>query len=60
MAVFTAVVAVFTAVTSALTAVTSIFTALATENTDETAVTKTAATSVKFSFHRSNMSFSVS
>ena len=59
MTVFTAVTAVFTAVASAFAAVTSIFTAVAAENTDETAVTKTASTSVKFSLHRSNMSFSV-
>ena len=43
MTVFTAVATVFTAVASAFAAVTSIFHALATENTDETAVTKTAA-----------------
>ena len=59
MTVFTAVAAVFTAVASALAAVTSIFHALATENTDETAVTNTAATSVKFSSHRSKISFRV-
>ena len=34
------------------------FTAVAAENTDETAVTKTAATSVKFSSHRGKMFFS--
>ena len=49
MTVFTAVVAVFTAVASAFAAVTSIFTAVAAENTDETPITNTAATSVKFS-----------
>ena len=34
-------------------------TAVAAENTDETAVTNTAATSVKFSSHRSKIYFSV-
>ena len=59
MTVFTAVVAVFTAVTSAFAVVTSIFTAVATKNTDETSITNTAATSVKFSSHRSKISFSL-
>ena len=59
MTVFTAVVAVFTAVASAFAAVTSVFTAVATKNTDETSITNTAATSVKFSSHRSKISFSV-
>ena len=35
------------------------FTAVAAENTDETAVNDTAATSVKFSSHSSKISFSV-
>ena len=47
MTVCTAVAAVFTAVASAFDAVTSIFTAVATENTDETPIDNTAATSVK-------------
>ena len=38
---------------------TTVFTALAAENTDETAVNDTAATSVKFSSHGSKISFSV-
>ena len=59
MTVFTAVAAVFTAAASAFAAVTPIFTAVATENTDEMAITKAAATSVKFSLHRSKISFSV-
>ena len=59
MTVFTAVAAVFSAVASAFAAVTSIFTAAVAENADETPITNTAATSVKFNSHRSNMSFSV-
>ena len=59
MTVFTAVAAVFTAVASFFAAVTSIFTGVAGENTNETPITNTAATSVKFSSHRNNMSFSV-
>ena len=39
--------------------VTAVFTAVAAENADETAVSNTAATSVKFSSNRSKMSFSV-
>ena len=35
------------------------FTSVAAENTDETTVTKTDLKSVKFSSHRSKMSFSV-
>ena len=38
---------------------TTVFTAVAVKNTDETAITNTAATSVKFSSHCSEMSFSV-
>ena len=41
------------------TIVASAFTAVAAKNTDETAVTNTAATSVKFNSHRSKMSFSI-
>ena len=37
----------------------AVFTTVALENTDKTAVTNTAATSVKFSSQRSKMSFSV-
>ena len=59
MTVFTAVAAVFTAVASVFAAVTSIFTAVAAENADETPITDTAATSVKFSSHCSKISFSV-
>ena len=59
MAVFTAVVADFTAFASAFAAVASIVTTVATKNTDETSITDTAATSVKFSSHRSKISFSV-
>ena len=59
MTVFTAVAAVFAAVPSAIAAVTSAFTAVSAENTDETAVTNTASTSVKVSQYRSNVSFSV-
>ena len=44
---------------SAFAAITAVFTAVPVENTDETAVTKTAAISVKFSSHRSKMTFSV-
>ena len=49
---------------SVFAAVTAVFTAVAladvkAENTDETAVTDTAATSVTLSSHRSKMSFSV-
>ena len=51
--------AVFTAVASAFAAMTSVFTAAAAENTDETSITNTADTSVKFSSYRSNMSFDV-
>ena len=40
-------------------AVMLVFTVVAAKNTDETVATKTAATSVEFSFHRSKMSFSV-
>ena len=49
---------VFTAVASAFAAVTAVFTAVAAEITDKTAVTNTAATSVKFSLQCSKMSFS--
>ena len=59
MTVFTNVAAVFTVVASSIAAVTAVFTAVVAENTDETAVINTAATSVKFSSHRSIMSFSV-
>ena len=51
---------IFVAEASVFAAVTAVFTAVATENNDETAVTKTAATSVTFSSHRSKMSFSLS
>ena len=40
---------VFTAVASTFAAVIAVFTAVAARNTDETAVTNTAATSVQFS-----------
>ena len=59
MTVFTAVAAVCTAVASAFAAVASVFIGVAAENTDETPITNTAATSVKLSSHHSNMSFSV-
>ena len=49
---------VFAAVASVFAALTAVFTAVAAENNDETAVTKTADTSVKFSSHRSKISFS--
>ena len=42
-----------------ISAMTAVFTAVAAENTDDTAVINTAATSVKFSLHRSKMSFIV-
>ena len=42
-----------------ISAVTTVFTAASAENTDEAAVSNTSATSVKFSSHRSKMSFSV-
>ena len=51
--------AVFTAAALAFAAGTAVFTAATTENTDETAVTKTAARSVKFISHHSKMSCSV-
>ena len=54
----TYVMTVFAADASAFAAVTSVFTAVATKNTDETSITNTAATSVKFSSHRSKISFS--
>ena len=50
---------VFAVVASVFAAVNAVFTAVAAENTDETAITNTAATSVKFSSHRIKMSFSV-
>ena len=40
-----------------ISAVTAVFTDVTAENTDETAVTNTAANSVKFSAHRSKISF---
>ena len=55
----TYVTTVFAAVATAFAAVTSIFTAVATKNTDETSITNTAATPVKFSSHRSKISYSV-
>ena len=55
----TYVTTVFAAVASAFAAVTSVFTAVATKNNDETSITNTAATSVKFSSHRSKICFSV-
>ena len=51
----TYVTTVFAAVASAFAAVTSSFTAVVTKNTDETSITNTADTSVKFS----KISFSV-
>ena len=52
MTVFTTVALVFTDVASA-------FAAVAAEITDETAITNTAAISVKFCLHSSNVCFSV-
>ena len=45
-----------TTAASVFAANTTVFTAVAAENTDKTALTNTAATSVKFSSHRSKMS----
>ena len=59
MTVFAVVAVVFTAVASAFAAMTAVFTAVSAENSDETAVMNTAATSVKCNSRPSKMSSSV-
>ena len=59
MTIFSAVAVVFTAVATAFAAMASGFLAVVAQNTGETAVTNTAATSLKFILLPSKMSFSV-